>query len=171
MDTKEILELLEEGYREEDKEYKKKAYFISYFVTGIILIVLNYLLYLYSILLIIPIIILIAGLLVIRQKKLYKRTKGYFEKIFEEILDIGFLSVLVLIFLSTFYNINFIPLILSVFFGFFIYIDGVLFKSKLRKILGIILILITPIFIFLTNHFLILGLILIVYSFIFLVKL
>ena len=81
MDTKEILELLEEGYREEDKEYKKKAYFISYFVTGIILIVLNYLLYLYSILLIIPIIILIAGLLVIRQRRLYKKTKGYFEKV------------------------------------------------------------------------------------------
>ncbi|WP_457611725.1 hypothetical protein [Methanocaldococcus sp.] len=171
MDTKEILELLEEGYREEDKEYKKKAYFISYFVLGVVLMTLNFLFYSISSLLIISMIVLLSGILIIRQRRLYKKTKGYFEKVLEEILYYGFLSLIILTFLTIFYNINFIPSIISIFLGFFLCIDGVLFKSKLRKILGIILILITPIFIFLTNHFLILGLILIVYSFIFLVKL
>ncbi|ADG13215.1 conserved hypothetical protein [Methanocaldococcus infernus ME] len=168
MEVKEILELLEEGYREEDKKYKKKAYFLSYFITGLMFIIL----YInYNALLIVPILLVISGILILRQRELYKRTKSYFEKIFERILEFGFLSLLALILAVSLTDPKLLSSVLSNYFGLFLCIDGIIFKSNVRKFLGLILILLSPILIFFPYNLLIFGLILLIYSFIFLVKL
>lgn len=41
MDAKEILELVEESYKSEDGDYKNKVYFISYFLSSLIFVLIH----------------------------------------------------------------------------------------------------------------------------------
>jgi len=158
MDAKEILELVEESYKSEDRDYKNKAYFVSYFLSSLIFVLMHISMKVwnFNILFVISLLLVVGAILVVRQRKLYKKTKCYFDKIFEEIVKYGIIAVI----LSSIITIYTYPRILGVsiagIFGFLLVIDGILFKSKKRKILGLLMMISSiPMFIFNEYQFLI----------------
>ncbi|XRO74991.1 hypothetical protein ACO3TA_06325 [Methanocaldococcus sp. 28A] len=162
MDAKEILELVERSYSSEDVKYKNKVYFISYFLSGLIFILIHISIKFWSfnILFIISLLIIIGGILIIRQKNLFKKTHCYFEKIFEEIVFYGIITIVILSSITLYTYPNIVGIEIAVFFGFLLIIDGILFKSKKRKILGSLMIFSSiPMFIFNVYQFLIFAMV------------
>ncbi|ACX73271.1 conserved hypothetical protein [Methanocaldococcus vulcanius M7] len=162
MDAKEILELVEESYKSEDGDYKNKAYFVSYFLSSLIFILMyiSMKVWNFNILFVVSLLLVVGIILVVRQRKLYKKTKCYFDKIFEEIVKYGIIAVI----LSSIITLYTYPRILGVsiagIFGFLLIIDGILFKSKKRKILGLLMMISSiPMFIFNEYQFLIFALV------------
>lgn len=103
-------------------------------------------------------IILIGIVLVIRQKRLYKKIHGYFDKILEEIIVYGLICVII----SSISVFIIYPSLLGVFiasvYGLIISISGILFKSKIRKIEGLLLIFSSLLMMVMLDYqFLILG--------------
>ncbi|AIJ06188.1 hypothetical protein JH146_1346 [Methanocaldococcus bathoardescens] len=75
MNAKEILELVEESYTSEDIAYKNKVYLISYFLSSIIFVLIHISIkyWNFNILYIISLLIIVGGMLIIRQKNIYKK--------------------------------------------------------------------------------------------------
>ncbi|WP_423791979.1 hypothetical protein ACPB8Q_04400 [Methanocaldococcus indicus] len=160
MKVDDILELIDDSYKDEDIKYKCFVYFVSYFFLGIVFLILFILLkFEYKLLIFLePIIILICGLIIIRHKELFKRTKCYFEKVLESIIFYGLIAVTLLFIIASFISLKLLPIIISIFFGFFLCIDGILFNSKKRKLLGLFLMFLSiPIYIFNSYNYLILS--------------
>ena len=158
MDAKEILELIEESYKSEDIDYKNRAYFISYFLSSLIFILIHLSIKYWNlnILFITSLLVIIGGILIIRQKTLFKKTKCYFDKIFGEIVKYGMVVVIILSIISLYTYPRITGASIASVFGFLLIIDGILFKSKKRKILGMFMIISSiPMFIFHEYQFLI----------------
>ena len=160
MKLREILELIEEGYTLEDREYKNRVYSTTYFLSALIFILIQlYISYWnFDIMFIALMLLIIGAILVIRQRHLYRRTKCYFDKIFERIVEYGVATIII----SSVIALYIYPRIFGVFiaqiFGLLLAIDGVLFKSKKREILGALTIFSSVLmFIFAKYQFLIFG--------------
>ncbi|CAB3287970.1 conserved membrane protein of unknown function [Methanocaldococcus lauensis] len=171
MNVKEILELIEEGYSSEDREYKKRVYFISNFISALVFFLLHLVLSFFeniTALTITMVLIIIMGVvLIIRQKRLYKKVHGYFDKILEEIIVYGLACIII----SSISVFVIYPPLLGVFiasiYGLLLCVDGILFKSKYRKVCGLLLIFSTILMILYLNYqFLILGTIQMIIAFI-----
>ncbi|AAB98433.1 hypothetical protein MJ_0433 [Methanocaldococcus jannaschii DSM 2661] len=158
MDAKEILELVEESYKSEDGDYKNKVYFISYFLSSLIFVLIHISIkyWNFNILFIVSLLLIIGSILIVRQQKLYKKTRCYFDKIFEKIVKYGMIAVVLssVITLYTYPRISGVAI--AGIFGFLLVIDGILFKSKKRKFLGLLMMFSSiPMFIFHEYQFLI----------------
>jgi hypothetical protein len=171
MDAKEVLELLAESYGDEDKEYKRKVYFISNFISALVFFLIHIVLLFFEdilALIITMILILVIGVvLIVRQERLYKRIHGYFDKILEEIIVYGLVCIVV----SSISVFVIYPSLLGVFiasvYGLMMSIGGVLFKSKIRKAGGLLLIFSSLLMIILLKYqFLILGIVQMIIAFI-----
>jgi hypothetical protein len=171
MDAKEVLELLAESYGDEDKEYKRKVYFISNFISALVFFLIHIVLLFFEdilALIITMILILVIGVvLIVRQERLYKRIHGYFDKILEEIIGYGLVCIVV----SSISVFVIYPSLLGVFiasvYGLMMSIGGVLFKSKIRKAGGLLLIFSSLLMIILLKYqFLILGIVQMIIAFI-----
>ncbi|EHP84033.1 hypothetical protein [Methanotorris formicicus] len=162
MDIKEILELTEKSYSSEDIKYKNKVYFISYFLSSLVFVLVHVAIVNESInvFFAVPLLTIIGGILIIRQEKMYKKFKSYFDKIFERIVVYGMLAIVI----STIIALNVYPkimgIVVAVMFGFLLSIEGVLFKSRKRQFLGILIMLSSiPMIIYYNCQFLILALV------------
>jgi hypothetical protein len=158
MNAKEILELVEESYKLEDVDYKNKVYFISHFLSSLIFVLIHISIkyWSFNILFIISLLLIIGGILIVRQQKLYKKTKCYFDKIFERIVICGMIAVIILSFITLYTYPKISGVSIAIIFGLLLNIDGILFKSKKREILGLLMILSSiPMFIFHEYQFLI----------------
>jgi hypothetical protein len=171
MDAKEVLELLAESYGDEDNEYKRKVYFISNFISALVFFLIHIVLLFFEdilALIITMILILVIGVvLIVRQERLYKRIHGYFDKILEEIIGYGLVCIVV----SSISVFVIYPSLLGVFiasvYGLMMSIGGVLFKSKIRKAGGLLLIFSSLLMIILLKYqFLILGIVQMIIAFI-----
>ena len=144
MDVKEVLELLAESYSDEDREYKRRVYFISNFISALVFFLIHLVLLFFgdilALIITMILIITIGMVLIIRQKRLYKRIQGYFDKILEEIIVYGLVCIIV----SSISVFVIYPSLLGVFiasmYGLIMSIGGILFKSKIRKAEGLLLI-------------------------------
>ena len=171
MDVKEVLELLAESYGDEDKEYKKRVYFISNFISALVFFLIHLVLSFFedilALIITMVLIIIIGVVLIIRQERLYKKIHGYFDKILEEIIVYG----LVCIIISSISVFIIYPSLLGVFiasvYGLMMSIGGILFKSKVMKIGGLLLIFSSLLMIMLLKYqFLILGIVQMVIAFV-----
>ena len=171
MDAKEVLELLTESYGNEDKEYKRKVYFISNFISALVFILIHLVLSFFedvrALTITMILIIIIGVVLIIRQKRLYKKIHGYFDKILEEIIVYGLVCIIV----SSVSVFVIYPSLLGVFiasiYGLIMSIGGVLFKSKIRKAGGLLLIFSSLLMIILLKYqFLILGIVQMIIAFV-----
>jgi hypothetical protein len=142
MEVKEILELIEEGYTSEDKEYKNKVYFISYFLSSLIFVLIHLFVsyWSFNILFIVSMLLIVGAILILRHRLLYKKTKCYFDKIFEKIVGYGVIIVIVSSIITLYTHPRIFGTIVAQILGFLLVIDGVLFKSKKREILGVFMI-------------------------------
>ena len=171
MDAKEVLELLTESYGNEDKEYKRKVYFISNFISALVFFLIHLVLSFFedvrALIITMILIIAIGVALIIRQKRLYKKIHGYFDKILEEIIVYGLVCIIV----SSVSVFVIYPSLLGVFiasiYGLIMSIGGVLFKSKIRKAGGLLLIFSSLLMIIsLKYQFLILGIVQMIIAFV-----
>jgi len=171
MDAKEVLELLTESYGNEDKEYKRKVYFISNFISALVFILIHLVLSFFedvrALIITMILIIAIGVALIIRQERLYKKIHGYFDKILEEIIVYGLVCIIV----SSVSVFVIYPSLLGVFiasiYGLIMSIGGVLFKSKIRKAGGLLLIFSSLLMIILLKYqFLILGIVQMIIAFV-----
>lgn len=171
MDAKEVLELLTESYGNEDKEYKRKVYFISNFISALVFILIHLVLSFFedvrALIITMILIIIIGVVLIIRQERLYKKIHGYFDKILEEIIVYGLVCIIV----SSVSVFVIYPSLLGVFiasiYGLIMSIGGVLFKSKIRKAGGLLLIFSSLLMIILLKYqFLILGIVQMIIAFV-----
>jgi len=171
LDAKEVLELLAESYSDEDKDYKRRVYFISNFISALVFFLIHIVLSFFkdtiALITTMILIILMGIVLVIRQKRLYKKVHGYFDKILEEIIIYG----LVCIIISSISVFIIYPSLLGIFiasvYGLIISISGILFKSKIRKIGGLLLIFSSLLMIVMLDYqFLILGTVQMIIAFI-----
>jgi hypothetical protein len=138
MEIREIIELIEEGYTLEDKKYKNRVYFTTYFLSSLIFILIQlYVSYWnFDIVFIALMLLIIGGILIIRQRHLYRRTKSYFDKIFEKIVEYGVAAIIVSSVIALYTYPRIFGVFIAQIFGLLLAIDGVLFKSKKREILG-----------------------------------
>jgi len=171
MDAKEVLELLTESYGNEDKEYKRKVYFISNFISALVFFLIHLVLSFFedvrALIITMILIIIIGVVLIIRQERLYKKIHGYFDKILEEIIVYGLVCIIV----SSVSVFVIYPSLLGVFiasiYGLIMSIGGVLFKSKIRKAGGLLLIFSSLLMIILLKYqFLILGIVQMIIAFV-----
>ena len=171
MDAKEVLELLTESYGNEDKEYKRKVYFISNFISALVFFLIHLVLSFFedvrALIITMILIIAIGVVLIIRQERLYKKIHGYFDKILEEIIVYGLVCIIV----SSVSVFVIYPSLLGVFiasiYGLIMSIGGVLFKSKIRKAGGLLLIFSSLLMIIsLKYQFLILGIVQMIIAFV-----
>lgn len=171
MDAKEVLELLTESYGNEDKEYKRKVYFISNFISALVFFLIHLVLSFFedvrALIITMILIIAIGVVLIIRQERLYKKIHGYFDKILEEIIVYGLVCIIV----SSVSVFVIYPSLLGVFiasiYGLIMSIGGVLFKSKIRKAGGLLLIFSSLLMIILLKYqFLILGIVQMIIAFV-----
>ncbi|AEH06742.1 hypothetical protein [Methanothermococcus okinawensis] len=173
MDIKEILELVEEGYTSENTTYKNKVYAISYFLSALIFILIHIAINYNSpnILFVISFLMLVGGILIIKQKIIYKKFKCYFDKIFEKIMIYGLFAIILSSIISLYVFPEISCVFISLILGFLICIDGALFNSKGRKILGVIVMLSSiPIIMYIQYQFLILAFVQFLVSFYFLIR-
>jgi hypothetical protein len=158
MNVKEILELVERSYNSEDVAYKNKVYFISYFLSSLVFVLVHIAINYESInvFFVVSLLTIIGCILIIRQEKIYKKSKCYFDKIFEKIVVYGMLAVIT----SSIISLNVYPkimgVVVAIIFGFLLSIDGVLFKSKKRQVLGTLMMFSSiPMIVFYNYQFLI----------------
>ena len=98
--------------------------------------------------------------MIIRQKHLYRRTRSYFDKIFERIVEYGVVTIVISSVISLYVHPRIFMVFIAQIFGLLLAIDGILFKSRKRKILGALTIFSSVlIFIFAEYQFLIFGII------------
>jgi hypothetical protein len=171
VDAKEVLELLAESYSDEDREYKRRVYFISNFISALVFFLIHLVLSFFedvrALIITMILIIVIGVVLIIRQKRLYKKIHGYFDKILEEIIVYGLVCIIV----SSISVFVIYPSLLGVFiasvYGLIISIGGILFKSKIRKAGGLLLIFSSLLMIILLKYqFLILGIVQMIIAFV-----
>ena len=162
MKLREIIELVDEGYTLEDREYKNRVYSTTYFLTSLIFILIQiYISYQnFDIVFIALMLLIIGAILIIRQKHLYRRTRSYFDKIFERIVEYGVVTIVISSVISLYVHPRIFMVFIAQIFGLLLAIDGILFKSRKRKILGALTIFSSVlIFIFAEYQFLIFGII------------
>ncbi|MBW9221962.1 hypothetical protein KKP97_02820 [Methanothermococcus sp. SCGC AD-155-C09] len=164
MDIKELLNLVLEGYQGEDKKYKGIVYFISNFTSALVFFIIHLIINSYegivALMFISILIILLGAILIVRRRKLGRDAYSYFNKITDEIVCYG-LTCIIISSISVFFIY---PPLLGVFigsiYGLLMSVEGVLFKSLIRKFGGLLLILSTLIMIvYLDYQFLILGIV------------
>ncbi|HIP16706.1 MAG TPA: hypothetical protein EYG76_00155 [Methanothermococcus okinawensis] len=164
MEIKELMNLILDGYCGEDKKYKRIVYFISNFTSAIVFFIIHLIYNYYSgivaLMFISILIILLGAILIIRRRKLGIDTYSYFNKFMSEIVCYG----LVCIVISSISVFFIYPSLLGVFigsiYGLLMTVEGVLFKSFIRKFGGLLLIFSTLIMIiYLDYQFLILGIV------------
>ena len=170
MDIKELLSLVFNGYAEEDKNYKKEVYFLSNFLSALVFFLIHLILHFFEdigFLVSIAILIILMGLgLIVRYRRSKLEVYGYFNRVMDEIVCYALLCIIISS-LSVFFIY---PSLLGVFigsiYGLIMTIEGILFKSKVRKFGGVLLILSTlSMIVYLQYQFLILAIVQLINAF------
>jgi len=159
-----LLNLVFNGYSEEDKDYKKEVYFLSNFLSALVFFLIHLILQFFEdigFLASIAILIVVIGLgAIVRYRKSKLEVYGYFNRIMDEIVCYALLCIIVSS-LSVFFIY---PSLLGVFiasiYGLLMVIEGILFRSNIRKFGGVLLIFSTlAMIVFLDYQFLILAIV------------
>ena len=170
MDIKEVLSLVFNGYGEEDKNYKKEVYFLSNFLSALVFFIIHLILQFFKdigFLVAIAILIILMGLGAIVK---YRRSKlevySYFNRIMDEIVCYALLCIIVSSLTVFFIYPSLLGVFIASIYGLIMAIEGILFKSKVRKFGGILLIFSTlAMIVYLNYQFLILAIVQVINAF------